>query len=154
MTTAYLVPILIITPPKSGIHNSIVDLVSQIKAKNIAFYNFTFSSVTFSLTVLFIWLEIGTWEVRFYSVALGTILHTLYLIFVAYREEWLALKFSIAQLKTSLKYSIPLMPNAAAGWVAMFSDRFILSQYGVLDEVGVYSIAAQLALVLYMANDA
>jgi O-antigen/teichoic acid export membrane protein len=36
----------------------------------------------------------------------------------------------------------------------MFSDRIILAHFGMLDEVGLYSLAAQIAILIFIINDA
>ncbi len=57
-------------------------------------------------------------------------------------------------LRKSLLYSLPLLPSVAAGWVAGMSDRLILAKYGSIESVGIYSLAATLATLLYVIQDA
>jgi O-antigen/teichoic acid export membrane protein len=49
-------------------------------------------------------------------------------------------------LSESLRFSIPLIPNIAAGWVAGFSDRLLLSRYGPTAETGVYNVGYSLGM--------
>lgn len=67
---------------------------------------------------------------------------------------WLRFRIDFGILIRSTKYSVPLIPNLAAGWISMFADRFILNYYGSLEQVGIYSVSAYLTLSLYMINDA
>ena len=51
-------------------------------------------------------------------------------------------------IKNSLIFSIPLIPHVASGWVIKSSDRVILEKFIDLSELGLYSLAAQVATVL------
>jgi O-antigen/teichoic acid export membrane protein len=62
--------------------------------------------------------------------------------------------FSIKMLKKILSFSSPLMLQGIFFWVLGMSDRAILGVYANLSEVGVYTLAYQLALVLQMINAA
>ena len=52
-----------------------------------------------------------------------------------------------------LLYSIPLIPNIAGGWINGFSDRLIISKYVDYTATGIYSLAANLAFLLYVVQD-
>ncbi len=60
-------------------------------------------------------------------------------IWILYKEKLIGFHFSLAMLKESLIFSIPLIPNVASGWIAGLSDRLILTWYGSLEETAVYS---------------
>lgn len=58
--------------------------------------------------------------------------------------------FSGEWLKRSLVFGLPLVPHFFAGWMLTFSDRWILGHYRTLEEVGLYSLAYNLSMVLNM----
>lgn len=58
--------------------------------------------------------------------------------------------FSGEWLKRSLAFGLPLIPHFFAGWMLTFSDRWILGHFRTLDEVGLYSLAYNLSMVLNM----
>ncbi|MFD1020661.1 lipopolysaccharide biosynthesis protein [Thalassobacillus hwangdonensis] len=60
------------------------------------------------------------------------------------------LSWSTQALKKSLFYSLPLLPYALSSWVISVSDRVILEKFVSLEKVGIYALAAQVALVLRM----
>ena len=97
-------------------------------------------------------LDMG-WESRIYAAAIASSFQAVAITYLAIRNKWLVFSFDLDILKRSLKYSIPLVPNIAAGWIAGSSDRLILTYYGKIDEAGLYSIAFQIAFVLYVIND-
>ena len=53
-----------------------------------------------------------------------------------------------AILKKAIKFSLPLLPGSLAYLFVSLSDRIVLERYVSLDELGIYSVAATLALVL------
>jgi len=71
-----------------------------------------------------------------------------------WRAGLLRFRFSPAMLRACLIYSIPLTPTLAAGWIAGNSDRLIISKYTDLESVGLYSLAASIASLLYIVQDA
>lgn len=58
--------------------------------------------------------------------------------------------FSGTWLKKSLVFGMPLIPHFFAGWMLTFSDRWILGHFRTLEEVGLYSLAYNLSMVLNM----
>ncbi len=74
--------------------------------------------------------------------------------FYFFRNKLLSLRFNGSLLIKCLAFSIPLIPNIAGGWIAGFSDRIILAGYSGLKNVGLYSLAYQLAISLYILQDA
>lgn len=71
-----------------------------------------------------------------------------------YRYDLLRWRFDSQLLKRCLLYSVPLIPNVAGGWIAGLSDRLVLAKYSTLEAVGIFSLAYQLAAVLYIVQDA
>lgn len=70
-------------------------------------------------------------------------------LFLLVRE----MKFDLSGewLKKSLAFGIPLVPHFFAGWMLTFSDRWILGHFRSLEEVGLYSLAYNLSMILNMA---
>jgi len=57
-------------------------------------------------------------------------------------------RFSWTWLKRSLIFGVPLVPHYFAGWILSFADRYILERYTSLAQVGIYSLAYNVAMVL------
>jgi O-antigen/teichoic acid export membrane protein len=51
-------------------------------------------------------------------------------------------------LKNAIKFSLPLLPGSLAYLFVSLSDRIVLERYVSLNELGIYSVAATLALAL------
>jgi len=87
---------------------------------------------------------VGKFIGTFCGAAIFLVLGTLILT----REGLLRFTFSKSMLTEGLRYSLPLLPNAAAGWIAGYSDRLLLSKYGPIAETGVYNVGYSLGMAL------
>ena len=71
-----------------------------------------------------------------------------------YSKDLFEFECDFQVLRRSLIYSLPLLPSVLGGWISGMSDRLILAKYGNLESVGIYSLAATLATLLYVIQDA
>lgn len=58
------------------------------------------------------------------------------------------MKIDFGLLKSAIRFSLPLLPGSLAYLFVSLSDRLFLERYIGLDELGIYSVAATLVLVL------
>lgn len=91
---------------------------------------------------------------RLWAIALASAYAFAYVIWYFTRAGLLVFQFDRRKLKECLKYSLPLLPNLVAGWIAGTSDRLIIAKYVDLQAVGIYSLAASIASLLYVVQDA
>ncbi len=91
---------------------------------------------------------------RLWAMALSSACVFAYVIWHFARARLLVFRFDQNKLKECLVYSLPLLPNLVAGWVVSASDRLIIAKYVNLEAVGVYSLAATIASLLYVVQDA
>ena len=145
-----LVPVLF---SQLGILGSIF-LRSNLRARELTIVNFIgFLGSTSIVLYLLVVCRYGI-KANLCGMAFASIFNFGYFLFISLRHSLLGFCFKWGVLRTSLIFSVPLIPNIAAGWIAGMSDRLILAFYGKIEQVGLYSVSAQIALVLYMLNDA
>ncbi|WP_147802814.1 lipopolysaccharide biosynthesis protein [Alkalicoccus halolimnae] len=94
---------------------------------------------------LIIWRGLGA-ESALFSQFTITVLF-LIVAFIIQRKDY-KLSFSPTAIKTSLIFSMPLLPHVASGWIIKSSDRVILEKFVDLNELGFYALAAQVSMVL------
>jgi len=58
--------------------------------------------------------------------------------------------FSIPILKSLLKFGMPMVPGAIAGWALTVSDRYLLNEFGSPADVGLYDIAYKFGMIINM----
>ena len=145
-----LVPVLF---SQLGLLGSIL-LRSNLRARELSIVNFIgFLGSTSIIVYLLVVRRYGI-KANLCGMAFVSIFNFGYFFAISIRHSLLGFCFKWNVLKRSLIYSLPLMPNIAAGWISGLSDRLILAFYGKIDQVGLYSVSAQIALILYMLNDA
>jgi len=59
--------------------------------------------------------------------------------------QYATFKFNWGMLKSSLKYSLPVIPTLLSAWVLNLSDRIFIERYFSLADVGIYSMGYKLA---------
>lgn len=62
--------------------------------------------------------------------------------------KYIDFNFSMQSIKESLLFSLPLIPHVASGWIISSSDKVILEKFVGVAEVGIYSLAVQISMVL------
>lgn len=131
-----------------------VFLRSNLKAKEFNILNFVVFLCATSVTILLLTsFKMGI-RANLYGAAVGSLVSFSYFLFISIKYSLLNFSFDWKILWTSLLFSLPLIPNIAAGWIGGLSDRLILAYYGKIEQVGLYSISAQIAMIMYMINDA
>jgi O-antigen/teichoic acid export membrane protein len=88
-----------------------------------------------------------------YGYLLGTLIATAAMaaggtVFIARQAT---LRVDTAVIREALAYGLPLVVHGVAGWALSASDRAVLERILPLGELGMYSVAAQLALVMNVA---
>lgn len=67
---------------------------------------------------------------------------------ILYKNDWLKFKYEKSYIVSALKYGVPLIPHALAGWAMVAVDRvFINKMIGVAD-TGIYTVGSQIAMIL------
>lgn len=88
--------------------------------------------------------------------AMGVILALLLTNIIFFSISHLQIRSRIAggigrrELRVSIRYALPLLPHALAGWLMTLVDRLFLNNMVSREEVGLYSAGFQIANVLHM----
>ena len=105
----------------------------------------------FSVLLMVVW-NLGIIG-RLSGIAIASLYLAIYYAFYLVKNKYIILSFSKKMFLESIKYSAPLIPFVASVWIGSLSDRLILSLYGGFDKVGIYSLAFQLATIVYVIGD-
>jgi O-antigen/teichoic acid export membrane protein len=131
-----------------------VFLRSTLKAKEYTILNFVVFLTTTSVTLILLTKYNMGIKANLYAGAIGAVITLIFFIYISLKYSLLKFKFEFKTLWVSLMFALPLIPNIAGGWIGGLSDRLIMTYYGKIEQVGLYSVSAQIALILYMVNDA
>jgi len=69
-------------------------------------------------------------------------------IFMYMIRDHMVWNLNVKQIKEALKFSLPLVPGAISYYLATISDRILIDKYLSLSDLGIYGIAATIALIL------
>lgn len=116
----------------------------------VALINVIKSGLTMFLTVLLV--------VKFNYRALGVLWATLivsgifaiWFIVLTVRKSIIC--FDWRQIKSALVFSLPLVPGSLAYYLVSMSDRILVEKYAGLTELGIYSTASTIALLLNLVS--
>lgn len=67
-------------------------------------------------------------------------------IYISIKSSNLKFKYSI--FKNAINFSLPIVPAILTGWILTFSDRVFIERYYNLADVGIYSMAYQIAALV------
>ena len=126
---------------------------ATLKTKRLATIDAVSSIIGGGISVLLM----AIWHLGIIGRLSGMALASVYLIvfytWFLIKNEYLIFSFSRKIFIESIKYSAPLIPYVASVWIGTLSDRLILSFYGGFETVGIYSLAFQLATIIYVLGD-
>jgi O-antigen/teichoic acid export membrane protein len=127
---------------------------AELRAREVSVINVLsfFATAAVALTLL-IPLGYGV-ESLLWGLTAGPFVAFVIFTAIAVRNRVLGWTFDWPTLRRSLRFSIPLIPNVAGGWINGFSNRLVLAHYGTLADVGLFTISAQLGYVMYFITDA
>ena len=85
---------------------------------------------------------------RIWGITISAMIFGLYSLFYLFQKKLISYRISVKDIKSSLIFSLPLVPHAFAGWINTASDRLIINNYVGISETGIYSINYQIAMVI------
>lgn len=86
--------------------------------------------------------------------AIGVLYATLFVnfiyafVFLYISRKYIIWNFHFKQIKEVLRFSLPLLPGSLAYYITTISDRVLIDKYLSLSDLGIYSTAVTLALIL------
>jgi len=66
--------------------------------------------------------------------------------FLIYYIKWTHFKISFSLLKSMLRFGLPYLPTAFFGYIVSNGDRYFLTMFSNLDEVGIYALGAKIGM--------
>ncbi|MFX0556543.1 oligosaccharide flippase family protein [Maribacter sp. CXY002] len=102
--------------------------------------------IAFVLTlVLVIKFEYTALGVLYANLIVNFIFAFVFLFMVRHHIIW---NINMPQIKKVLIFTLPLVPGSIAYYLTTISDRILIDKYLSLNDLGIYSIAASIALIL------
>ncbi len=116
------------------------------KAKNFVAVNITHSFLQIILSlILVIYLDMGVLG-RYYGSLISNIIFLIVYLIIVYNNT--ILKLNLPQIKEGLVFSLPLVPGTFLSIIISVSDRIMLERFVSLTDLGIYSVANTLGMLL------
>lgn len=130
----------------SQIETSLVYMRIKEKALFFVIYSFIQLIIMISLNIYFIvFAGLGVWGFV-YSKLITFSLGMLFLWFIIFKEIRLSFNYDI--FRKILSFGAPLIAMSVAFFIIHFSDRFFLSHYATMDDVGIYSLGYKFGFLI------
>ena len=102
--------------------------------------------IAFALTlVLVIYFDYTALGVLYANLIVNFIFAFVFMYMIRHHMIW---NLNFKQIKEALAFSLPLVPGAISYYLATISDRILIDKYLSLSDLGIYGIAATIALIL------
>ena len=88
----------------------------------------------------------------FWGQFFGLLLAVIFISFSSIKE--FGTTFNYISLINSLKYSIPLIPGVASGWVNSYGSRFLMISFLSFKEIGIYAVAIKIGSIFQLLGSA
>ncbi len=112
----------------------------------------TQSIVMVGVTVYLIaWVETGIAGIFWGQIAAYSVT-AIVMVFLVKRN--LAFVYSIKELKSLARYSLPLVPSAAGNWLNSYVNRFVMLGYLSVSDIGIFAVAIKVGTVFKLMGAA
>jgi O-antigen/teichoic acid export membrane protein len=127
-------------------------LTAQVKSMQYALITVLRILINTAFSFYFIFVQSLTYFALIYAILFSQGI-TIAITFIMLRDLF-GLRFSISDLKMSLKLTYPLIPNSMVGLVSSSFDKTMLSKFKGTDSVGYYSFGEKFSIILKALQDA
>ncbi|PCI70847.1 MAG: hypothetical protein COB26_01915 [Piscirickettsiaceae bacterium] len=97
--------------------------------------------------------ELG-WEGRLIAIMLSNVIFTIIGISLLIKAKLFILRIEKKYVYSALKMGLPLIIHVISGALFMMSDRLFISYFLGNSEVGIYAVAAQVAMIVFVIQQA
>ena len=127
-------------------------LTAQVKSIQYAVIIALRLIINTAFSFYFIFFQSLTYLALIYSVILSQVI-IIMVLFITIRDLF-GLRFSVSDLKMSLRLAFPLVPNSMIGLVYSSFDKTMLNKLKNTDSVGYYSFGEKFSIILKSVQDA
>jgi len=122
----------------------------QVQIKPISYGTFqilqTISNISLSLVLIIV---VGmNWQGRVIAQVFCDGTFGLIAVIILYKNKFIKMEYDKSYIVSALKFGVPLVPHALAGWVMTAVDRVFINKMVGIADTGVYVVGYQVAMVI------
>lgn len=129
-------------------------LRQSLHVKYVTSIDFVSSLINLSLSIYLVSVWEDGAEARLTAIAVSFVAKSIYYIYFSSKIKLLSFTIDFSCLRKLLHFSLPLLPSALSLWLSKMADRVIISIYVGTVATGLFSVANQIAFVVYFLQDA
>lgn len=95
-----------------------------------------------------------SWQGRVGGIILAGLISSAIALVTLARGQWLRFPHDSHYARNALRFGLPLVPHVAGGFLIAMVDRLLITNILDISSTGIYVVAAQMGMVLNLANDA
>jgi O-antigen/teichoic acid export membrane protein len=129
---------------------AIVLNIMQVNKKPVKYgFLLVFASLLNSiLSIIFIVSFSLSWQGRIYAQVVSIVLFGIISIYILFKIKIKFFKYNKKYLNNMLKFGIPLIPHALAGFLFTFLDKIFITNLVSLNETGLYSLGNSFGIII------
>lgn len=126
---------------------SYFSILTRFKKKSIQYSIGNIIGLTIRISISIFTILVLKWGIfgLFIAILIDEVFCISYFGYIC--REYFCFRFNWKYLKRVLKYSVPVVPAIAAGWIDTSLGQLLMGTYVSLEDLGVYSIAISIASV-------
>lgn len=123
---------------------------SERKPLSVGIYQIAQTVINLGLSlVLIVSLKMGL-EGRLIAISFASIIFGIYSLYLLLKRNYLTINYNKDSIKETLSFGIPLIPHALSVWSRTGIDRVFLTAFVSTSATGMYTVAFQIASILYI----
>lgn len=128
--------------------NSLLVVIIRFQKEPIKylFFQLTLITTMVVVTLYLIFIEGFLIESVFWGQFSGYLVACVLMIY--YLRGYFIFKFDLGILKKNLRFSMPLLPSVAGGWLNSYANRFFMLTFLTVSDIGIYAVALKLASLI------
>lgn len=122
--------------------------MAKQRPKPYSVYQISQTLTVTSLSLLFIVGFGMNWEGQLLATAIGTLLFSMISFVFIIKRGYLIFQPNKEHIKDALKFGVPLIPHALAGWAKTGADRVVLMSLLGATATGIYAVGYQIGIII------
>ncbi|GAB4284887.1 MAG: oligosaccharide flippase family protein [Marinilabiliales bacterium] len=128
--------------------------LSLLMIKEKALHYIIVTAISFAIVTLsilyFVVLKKQSAEGMIKGQMIGNLIMLPYYIYLLLKDCKFKITFKI--IRSSLAFSLPMIPTLFSSWILNLSDRIFIERYSTLDDLGVYSVGYKIAGIIIIIS--